>query len=63
MQKLKSQISSNELAALIVDSLVDKQLIRKEDFEDAVTATTEEIQVRKALGDYWCGDCENRENG
>ncbi len=59
MSKVKSLISSNDLAVLIVDSLVDKKIVKKDDFEKAVIAASEEIHVRKALGDYWCGECVN----
>jgi hypothetical protein len=46
------KISSEGLATLIVDALVDAGLVRKEDSESAVRVTTEEINVRKALQDY-----------
>jgi hypothetical protein len=48
----KNHISSNELAALIVDALVGAKLVAKENFEKAVAIAREEIDVRKAAGDY-----------
>jgi hypothetical protein len=44
--------SSEGLAELIVNALVDAGFVRKEDFHDAVKVATKEIDVRKALGDY-----------
>jgi hypothetical protein len=40
------------LAALIVDALVDAGLVRKPDFEKAVSVAAEEIDARKAVDDY-----------
>jgi hypothetical protein len=48
----EKKISSEGLAALIVDALIDAGFVRKEDFESAVRVTTEEINARKALQDY-----------
>ena len=50
-------ISSESLAALIVDALIDAGLIGKSATELATTIAAEEIEVRKAGGDYWCGQC------
>ena len=45
-------LSSESLAGLIIDALVDAGLLKKEDFEKAVVIATEEIEVRKVAGDY-----------
>jgi hypothetical protein len=45
-------LSSEALADLIVDALVDAGLVRKEDFDQAAGIAKTEIDVRKALGDY-----------
>lgn len=42
--------SAGALAALIVDALMDAGLVRRDDFEAAVSVATEEIVVRRALG-------------
>jgi len=47
-----NKISSEGLADLIVDALVDAGFIRKEDFAEASKVAKTEIDVRKALGDY-----------
>ena len=41
-----SQMSSNQLATLIVDALVDAQVVAKTDFAAAVEVATVEIDVR-----------------
>lgn len=46
------RLSSEDLAALIVDRLVDEGLIAAHEFEQAVQYAAEEIDVRKAAGDY-----------
>ena len=46
------RLGSDLLAALIIDALVDAKLLKKEDSERAVKITEEEINVRKAAGDY-----------
>jgi len=43
---------SEELAAIVVDALKDAGLVRSEDCERAIAIATEEIEVRRALGDY-----------
>ncbi|HEX3774539.1 MAG TPA: hypothetical protein VHV51_08745 [Polyangiaceae bacterium] len=45
-------MSSVELAALIVDALFHGGLLKKEELELARAIAAEEIDVRKALGDY-----------
>ena len=46
------KLLSEELAALIVDALLDAGIVQKERFEDAVAIAAEEIEARKAAGDY-----------
>jgi hypothetical protein len=48
----EQRISSYNLAALIVDALLDAKIVKKEDVARALEIATEEIEVRKALGDY-----------
>jgi hypothetical protein len=45
------RMSSENLALLIIDALIDAGLVKKEDLERAVAVAKEEIDVRKALGD------------
>jgi hypothetical protein len=45
-------LTSESLAALIVDTLAYVNIVQKQDVERAITITTEEINVRKAAGDY-----------
>jgi hypothetical protein len=52
MKGQDGKILSESLAALIVDALVDAKIIKEEDFEKAVAIATEEIDARKAAGDY-----------
>ena len=46
------KLSSESLAALIVDSLIDAKIIRREDLDRAIAIAAEEIEARKAAGDY-----------
>ncbi len=46
------RLTSNELAALIVDSLLRPGIVKAEHVDRAIEIATEEINVRKALGDY-----------
>ena len=50
--KSTALLGSRDLAELIVDALVDAGLVREKDVQRAVEIATEEIDVRKALGDY-----------
>ena len=59
--KNPSDISSEDLAGLIVDALVDAGIISQSAFEDAVSITTEEIDARKYLRDYWCATCPDKD--
>lgn len=53
------EISSENLAALIIDALIDAELLKKSETELAIAIAAEEIEVRKMGGDYWCGKCLN----
>jgi len=55
MENKDNGLSSEALAGLIVDALVDGKCVKPEDFEKAVEIAAEEITVRKALGDYYRG--------
>lgn len=46
------KLTSEQLAALIVDALIDAGLVSKPNFEKAVSVTAEEIDARKAVDDY-----------
>lgn len=46
------RLSSADLAELIVDSLFDAKILRKEDWQQAISIATQEIDARKNVGDY-----------
>ena len=46
------RITSENLAALIVDALITAKLIDKKHTDFAIAIAEEEIDARKALGDY-----------
>jgi hypothetical protein len=46
------RISSETLALFIVDALIDADLVSKDNLQKALKITIEEIDVRKACGDY-----------
>jgi len=46
------KLTSESLAALIIDALIDAKIIKKEDLEKAIEIATEEIDARKAANDY-----------
>jgi hypothetical protein len=52
------RLSSEDLAALVVDALLDAGILRMSDVPRAIRIAAEEIDVRKTLGDYqvWCSD-------
>lgn len=52
MKDDNGKLTSKGLAALVVDALVDAGLVPKDKIEKAVQIAAEEIEVRKALGDY-----------
>lgn len=45
-------LTSKGLAELIVDALFQARIVREEDVTRAIAITAEEIEVRKAGGDY-----------
>jgi len=45
-------LSSDALAALVVDGLIDAGIVKREDAERAIRIAGEEIQTRGDLGDY-----------
>jgi len=47
-----NRISSEDLAALIVDALVDGGILQKKDVPRALEIATDEIDARKEVGDY-----------
>ena len=59
MNDNNSKISSEDLAALICDALIDANVIKLDNLSKAVEITAKEIDVRKSLKDYWCGTCPN----
>ncbi|MGH7651502.1 MAG: hypothetical protein ACREMS_06620 [Gemmatimonadaceae bacterium] len=46
------RLTSETLALLIIDALVHAKIIKSEDLKRAIEIATEEINVRKAAGDY-----------
>lgn len=48
----EKKLSSEALAELVVDGLVEAGLIKKNDFDKAVKIATLEINIRKHAGDY-----------
>lgn len=46
------RLTSEDLAALIVDALLRGALVKREDVQRALRIVTEEIAVRKSVGDY-----------
>jgi hypothetical protein len=46
------QLTTQELAELIADALVDARLVARERFKDAAAVIAEEIEARKGVGDY-----------
>jgi hypothetical protein len=52
MKDESGKLTSSGLAVLVVDALVDAEIVKKEDFCRAVEIAAEEIEVRKAAGDY-----------
>jgi len=47
-----NKLLSVTLAALIVDALIDEKIISKEDLDKSIEIVANEINIRKALGDY-----------
>jgi hypothetical protein len=50
--KENDKLTSESLAVLIIDALVDAKIVAKEDVERAIEIATEEIEARKAACDY-----------
>lgn len=48
----QGQLSSESLAALVIDALIDANVVKREDAERAIRIATEEIEARKGLHDY-----------
>jgi len=48
----RRRITSEDLAALIIDALIDANIVQKEHLEEAIAIAAEEIEARKAVGDY-----------
>jgi len=46
------RLNSEDLAALIIDALLQAKIVKQEDVRRAVEIAAEEIEVRKSLGDY-----------
>ena len=46
------KLTSEDLAVLIVDGLMEAKLIDEGDFDEAVKVATLEIDIRKTAGDY-----------
>jgi len=46
------RLSSEDLAALVVDALLRADIVKAADVKCAIEIATEEIEVRKTLGDY-----------
>jgi hypothetical protein len=46
------RLSSEDLAALIVDGLLRAGIMQPENVQQAIKIAAEEIEVRKTLGDY-----------
>ena len=52
MRDEAGRLTSDTLAALIIDALIDAGVVQKNETEKAIRIATEEIDVRKAVGDY-----------
>jgi hypothetical protein len=48
----EGRLTSLELASLIVDALLRGAILKPEHVEKAISITNEEIEARKAMGDY-----------
>jgi len=52
MKDESGKLTSEALAALIVDALLQAGIVACENLDEAIAIATEEIDVRKAAGDY-----------
>lgn len=48
----QEKIPSQQLAALIIDALIDAKIIQKEHSGLAINIAAQEINIRKSMGDY-----------
>lgn len=48
----RGKLASTELAELVADALLRAGLLKEDDTSKAIEIVAEEIEVRKALGDY-----------
>ncbi|MGC2223367.1 MAG: hypothetical protein WA624_13905 [Methylocella sp.] len=51
-RQAKKRITSESFAALIIDALVDAKVVTQADVARAIGIAKEEIDARKAAGDY-----------
>lgn len=51
-EKEGNKLTTQELASLLVEDLVDANLLKYEDSEQAIQIVEEKIEMRKFLGDY-----------
>ena len=49
---MAKKLSSEELATLIIDALLQAKMLNKKDSEKAIIIATEEIDARKGIGDF-----------
>ena len=47
-----NKLTSESLAVLIIDALIEARLLQKENFEEAIRIAILEIDIRKHAGDY-----------
>jgi len=45
-------LTTQELATLIADALIDARIVARERIEDAVAVIAKEVEARKSVGDY-----------
>jgi hypothetical protein len=51
-RKSTNKLSSSELAELVVDALLRAGIVEEADVQRSLLIATEEIEARKAVGDY-----------
>ena len=57
---LPPEESSQRLAGFIVDELIDAGIIALNELDRAISVVAREIEINKAMADYWCMDCPLR---
>jgi hypothetical protein len=57
---LPPEESSQRLAGFIVDALRDAGIVESNELDRAVSVVAREIEVNKAMADYWCMECPLR---